>query len=59
MYICICNAVKESEYDRYHLIGNNCGKCLKWIEQGKIPGTDIPIRRKRKGRNKDNEKWRT
>lgn len=27
MYLCICNAVKEGDKDRYHLIGTNCGKC--------------------------------
>lgn len=29
MYKCICHAVKESDVDRYHLIGTKCGKCLK------------------------------
>ena len=29
MYLCICHAVRESDYARYHLIGTNCGKCIK------------------------------
>lgn len=29
MYLCICHAVKESESDRYHLIGTGCGTCIK------------------------------
>lgn len=28
MYICICNAVKEGDKERYHLIGTNCGRCM-------------------------------
>lgn len=27
MYLCICNAVKQGDKDRYHLIGTCCGKC--------------------------------
>lgn len=33
MYICICNAVKEGDKDRYHLIGTNCGKCIQKKEK--------------------------
>ena len=29
MYICICNAVKEGDYERYNLIGTSCGRCAK------------------------------
>jgi bacterioferritin-associated ferredoxin len=29
MYLCICNAVKEGDAARYHLIGTNCGKCVE------------------------------
>lgn len=28
MYKCICNAVKEGELHKYHLIGTECGSCL-------------------------------
>lgn len=24
--------------------GTNCGKCLEWIAQNKVPGTDKPIK---------------
>jgi bacterioferritin-associated ferredoxin len=29
MYLCICNAVKQGDVDRYHLIGTKCGKCVE------------------------------
>lgn len=29
LYICICNAVKEGDYERYNLIGTSCGECMK------------------------------
>tara|TARA_B110000881_G_C18527253_1_gene490960 strand:+ start:353 stop:841 length:489 start_codon:yes stop_codon:yes gene_type:complete len=29
MYICICNSVKEGDYERYNLIGTSCGRCAK------------------------------
>jgi bacterioferritin-associated ferredoxin len=29
MYLCICNAVKQGEVDKYHLIGTKCGKCVE------------------------------
>ncbi len=29
MYLCICHAVKESDVDRYYLIGTKCGICIK------------------------------
>jgi len=32
MYLCICNAVKQGDIDRYHLIGTNCGKCKSALE---------------------------
>jgi len=31
MILCICNNVRQGDYDRYHLIGTNCGRC-KMIE---------------------------
>jgi hypothetical protein len=27
MILCLCENVKEGDYDRYHLIGTVCGKC--------------------------------
>lgn len=27
--------------------GTQCGKCLEWISQNKIPGTNIPIKIKK------------
>ena len=29
MILCICNNVRQKDKDRYHLIGTNCGKCIK------------------------------
>ena len=47
MYVCICNQITDSMLkDKPELIkvcGTKCGKCLEWIAQGKIPGTDITI----------------
>ena len=31
MILCICNAVKSSDIDKYHLIGTECGKCMQTI----------------------------
>ena len=28
MYLCICNAVGDKDFHRYHLIGTKCGKCV-------------------------------
>ena len=28
MYLCICNAVGDKDFHRYHLIGTQCGKCV-------------------------------
>lgn len=28
MYLCICNAVRESDTEKHHLIGTKCGKCI-------------------------------
>jgi len=28
MYLCICNAVGDKDFDRFHLIGTGCGKCV-------------------------------
>ena len=48
MYICICNAITETQLkenpELKKLIGTKCGKCLPWIEKGLIPGTDIKIK---------------
>ena len=32
MYLCICNAVKQGDTDRYYLIGTICGKCKHVVE---------------------------
>lgn len=29
MYLCICNDVKSGDVDKYHLIGNDCGRCKR------------------------------
>tara|TARA_Y100000022_G_C13174349_1_gene340210 strand:+ start:330 stop:527 length:198 start_codon:yes stop_codon:yes gene_type:complete len=29
VYLCLCNNVRESDIEKYHLIGKNCGICLK------------------------------
>lgn len=40
MYLCICHAVKESESDRYHLIGTGCGTCIKkGAEAPRVPAS--------------------
>ena len=41
MILCICNAVKSSDIDKYHLIGTECGKCMQTI----IEITDEAIQR--------------
>ena len=28
MYLCICNAVGDKDFHKYHLIGTKCGKCV-------------------------------
>jgi hypothetical protein len=28
MILCICNGVRSSDLDRYHLIGTRCGRCI-------------------------------
>ena len=28
MFKCICHAVREGEFEKYHLIGTKCGKCI-------------------------------
>jgi hypothetical protein len=28
MYLCICKAVGDKDFDRFHLIGTGCGKCV-------------------------------
>ena len=33
MYLCICNAVKQGDTDRYHLIGTQCGNCKQTEEK--------------------------
>ena len=47
MYICICNAVTDTmlkEDPRYITkCGTNCGKCIPYIEQNLIPGTEDAI----------------
>jgi bacterioferritin-associated ferredoxin len=35
MYLCVCNAVKEGDKDRYHLIGTCCGNCVQKQETKK------------------------
>tara|TARA_X000000950_G_scaffold253338_1_gene316232 strand:+ start:427 stop:600 length:174 start_codon:yes stop_codon:yes gene_type:complete len=39
MYLCICNAVGEKDYDKYHLIGTQCGKCV--YDGGELGSTGI------------------
>ena len=47
MYICICNQITDSmlkEDARYITkCGTNCGKCIPYIQQNLIPGTEDAI----------------
>ena len=48
MYVCICNRITESMLEKDPQLikqcGTQCGKCLEWIAQNKLPGTNIPIK---------------
>lgn len=47
MYACICKKVTDGEYrenpEARQRCGTGCGKCLEWIEQNLIPGTDVRL----------------
>jgi bacterioferritin-associated ferredoxin len=47
MYVCICNAITSTDIARDPSLitscGTNCGKCVPYIQQNLIPGTDAPI----------------
>ena len=47
MYVCICNAITSTDIERDPSLitscGTNCGKCVPYIQQNLIPGTDSPI----------------
>ena len=47
MYVCICNAITSTDIARDPSLitscGTNCGKCVPYIQQNLIPGTDTPI----------------
>jgi len=36
MYLCICNAVKQEDKEKYYLIGTCCGKCIQKEEKKNV-----------------------
>ena len=41
MILCICNNVRQGDYDRYHLIGTKCGRCKMIEVNGKLMENDV------------------
>lgn len=50
MYVCICNGITETMLQNNPQLikecGTNCGKCLEWLAENKVPGTNQQLKKR-------------